>query len=232
MKKKKKKSKPNNLSKPYETKTKSNPSNPYETKTKSNPSNGSTHQMQIKPITNHNLPQHHRVPISNPLSINPLNPPPSFKIKKLKHQIFIRSNSMGERERKLHLVHIEKREREREREWFRSRDHAPHLFFQLVLGTPSHWASKTQMTFHFSVLKKLKIFFFFLMLKFLCGYWERSEKKQKKKQKQKQNKKNKTKQNENATILLAKTIVVSAPKNQLAFKIICYNIFSFQFLTK
>ena len=51
------------------------------------------------------------------------------------------------------------------------------------------------------------------MLKFLCGYWERSEKKQKKKQKQKQNKKNKTKQNENATILLAKTIVVSAPKN-------------------
>ena len=45
-------------------------------KTKSNPSNGSTHQMQIKPITNQNLPQHHRVPISNPLSINPLNPPP------------------------------------------------------------------------------------------------------------------------------------------------------------
>ena len=177
MKKKKKKSKPNNLSKPYETKT------------KSNPSNGSTHQMQIKPITNHNLPQHHRVPISNPLSINPLNPPPSFKIKKLKHQIFIRSNSMGERERKLHLVHIEKRERERERERMVQveRPCSPSL---LSIGVGNSFTLGLQDLDDISLLsaEKAKDFFFFLMLKFLCGYWERSEKKQKKKQKQKQNK--------------------------------------------
>ena len=33
-------------------------------------------------------------------------------------------------------------------EW---RNHAPYLFFQPVLGTHAHWASKTQMTFHFSL---------------------------------------------------------------------------------
>ena len=140
---------------------------------------------------------------------------------------------MGERERKLHLVHIEKRERERERERMVQveRPCSPSL---LSIGVGNSFTLGLQDLDDISLLsaEKAKDFFFFLMLKFLCGYWERSEKKQKKKQKQKQNKKNKTKQNENATILLAKTIVVSAPKNQLAFKIICYNIFSFQFLTK
>ena len=33
-------------------------------------------------------------------------------------------------------------------EW---RNHAPYLFFQPVLGTHAPWASKTQMTFHFSM---------------------------------------------------------------------------------
>ena len=64
--------------------------------------------------------------------------------------------------------------------------------------------------------EEAKDFFFFFIL---CGYWERSEIIKTKKQKQinKQTNKNKNKN----------TIVVSTPKNQLAFKIICYSIFSF-----
>ena len=42
----------------------------------SNRSNKSTQQTQIKPITNLNLTQHHRLPISNPVLINPSNSPP------------------------------------------------------------------------------------------------------------------------------------------------------------
>ena len=121
-----------------------------------------THQIHMKPKPNQNHQTDQpikRKSYPSPISTSPsttefsyqtycrstyqthrwlAHPPPlSSQIKKLKHYIFIRPNSMGERERKLHLVHIE----EREREWFRSRDHASHLFFQLVLGTPLHWTS-------------------------------------------------------------------------------------------
>ena len=135
-----KKSKPINPSNPHETKTKSNPRTdlPIHHHQSTHPPPPSSDQP-IKPTTDQPI-HHHRVPInpSNPQLINlcttteflnqthcqsthqthrrSTHPPPSSsQIKKLKHQFFIRPNSMGERERKLHLVHIEERERERER---------------------------------------------------------------------------------------------------------------------
>ena len=135
---------------------------------------------------------------------------------------------MGERERKLHLVHIEKRERERERERMVQveRPCSPSL---LSISVGNSFTLGLQDLDDISLLnaEKAKDFFFFLMLKFLCGYWERSEKKPKKKNKNKNKKKqNKTKQNKNATILLAETIVQRISQHLKLFAII-FSVFSF-----
>ena len=88
-------------------------------------------QNQIKPIK--------RIYPSNPPPINP-STTIEFPNQETKTLVLHKTKLHG---RKREEAPPRAYQRQGEREWFRSRDHAPHLFFQLVLGTPSHWASKT-----------------------------------------------------------------------------------------
>ena len=113
-------------------------------------------QNQIKPIkriypSNANQTHHQSEPPPTPPSSHikptvdqPIKPTTEFQNQETKtldlHKIKLHGRKRKEAPP---CAYRKEREREREREWFRSRDHAPHLFFQLVLGTPSHWASKT-----------------------------------------------------------------------------------------
>ena len=113
-------------------------------------------QNQIKPIkriypSNANQTHHQSQPPPTPPSSHikptvdqPIKPTTEFQNQETKtldlHKIKLHGRKRKEAPP---CAYRKEREREREREWFRSRDHAPHLFFQLVLGTPSHWASKT-----------------------------------------------------------------------------------------
>ena len=90
------------------------------------PKPNQTHQTQIKPITNLILTQHHRVPISNPLLINPSNPPPinpstttEFSNQETK-TLDLHKTKLNGRKREEAPPRAYRRERERERE--RERD--------------------------------------------------------------------------------------------------------------